>query len=85
MPPTDYKTSLWLPAAVPVVNVPDGGGVFPNVRRPDVVAGVSPYITGAGKRVFLNPAAFAMPAPGATGNLAPGAPHGPALSQFDLT
>ncbi len=73
-----------LPVTVPVVNVP-GGGAFRNVRRPDVVAGVSPFLTGAGKRAFLNPAAFSMPAPGAFGNLGRGALHGPGMSQFDLT
>lgn len=72
------------PVTVPVVNVP-GGGAFRNVRRPDVVAGVNPFITGADKRIFLNPAAFAMPGTGVIGNLGRGALHGPGLSQFDLT
>ena len=69
---------------VPVVNV-SGGGAFRNVRRPDVVAGVNPFLTTSDKRVFLNPAAFAMPAPGTFGNLGRGAIHGPGMSQFDLT
>jgi hypothetical protein len=72
------------PVTTPVVNVP-GGGAFRNVRRPDVVAGVDPFIQGADKRLFLNPAAFSMPAPGTFGNLGRGALHGPGLSQFDLT
>lgn len=71
------------PVTVPVINVP-GGGSFRNVRRPDVVAGVDPFITGADKRVYLNPAAFSMPAPGRIGNLGRNALHGPGLSQFDL-
>lgn len=71
------------PVTVPVINVP-GGGSFRNVRRPDVVAGVDPFITSAGKRVYLNPAAFSMPAPGRIGNLGRNALHGPGLSQFDL-
>ncbi len=68
----------------PVVNVP-GGGASRDVRRPDVVAGVSPFIKNADKTVFLNPAAFAIPAPGTFGNLGRGAIHGPGISQFDLT
>lgn len=72
------------PATVPVVNVP-GGGAFRNVRRPDVVAGVNPLITGGDKRVYLNPAAFSMPAPGRIGNLGRNALHGPGMTQFDLT
>ncbi len=71
------------PVTVPVINVP-GGGSFRNVRRPDVVAGVDPFITGSDKRVYLNPAAFSMPAPGRIGNLGRNALHGPGLSQFDL-
>jgi hypothetical protein len=71
------------PVTTAVVNVP-GGGAFRNVRRPDVVAGVNPYLKGGDKRFYLNPAAFAMPAPGTFGNLARGALHGPSLAQFDL-
>lgn len=67
-----------------IINTP-GGGASRNVRRPDVVAGVHPYITGADKRQYLNPAAFAIPAPGTFGNLARNALHGPGLSQLDLT
>ena len=37
------------------------------------------------KPSFLNPAAFAIPAPGRIGNLGRNALHGPSLSQFDLT
>lgn len=68
----------------PVVNVP-GGGAFRNVRRPDVVPGVNPFLTTADKRWILNPAAFAIPQPGTYGNLGRYALHGPSLSQFDLT
>ncbi|MBI3278681.1 MAG: TonB-dependent receptor [Acidobacteria bacterium] len=69
----------------PLVNNP-WGGAFRNNRRPDVVPGVSPYLSStADKRVFLNPAAFAIPAPGTFGNLGRWALHGPGLSQFDLT
>ncbi|HYZ83488.1 MAG TPA: carboxypeptidase regulatory-like domain-containing protein, partial [Bryobacteraceae bacterium] len=47
---------------IAVVNTP-GGGSSRNIRRPDVVPGVDPYIQSGGLR-FVNPAAFAMPQPG---------------------
>ena len=72
------------PVTTAIVNTP-GGGASRNVRRPDVVAGVNPYMTGADKRVYLNPAAFATPAPGTFGNLARNALSGPGMVQFDLT
>ncbi len=68
----------------PIVNNP-WGGAFRNNRRPDVVAGVSPFLKSADKRVFLNPGAFSIPAPGTFGNLGRWALHGPGLAQFDLT
>jgi hypothetical protein len=67
-----------------VVNVP-GGGASRNVRRADVVAGVNPFVTGADKRVYLNPAAFSIPQPGTFGNMGRNALAGPDLSQVDLT
>jgi hypothetical protein len=66
-----------------VINTP-GGGFSRNVRRPDVVAGVDPYVRD-GDRLFINPAAFAVPAPGTYGNLSRNALAGPSLKQFDLT
>ncbi|HEU0122417.1 MAG TPA: carboxypeptidase regulatory-like domain-containing protein [Bryobacteraceae bacterium] len=71
-------------ATVPVINVP-GGGNSRDVRFPDVVAGVNPFLESSDRRFVLNPAAFTTPAPGAFGNLGRGALHGPGLSQFDLT
>ncbi len=69
----------------PVVNNPYGGA-FRSNRRPSVVAGVSPFLSGSSdKRYFLNPAAFSVPAPGQFGNLGRWALHGPSLSQLDLT
>jgi carboxypeptidase family protein len=65
-----------------VVNTP-GGGNSRNVRRPDLVPGVNPFVESGGV-VFLNPAAFATPAPGTFGNLERGALHGPAFRQIDL-
>jgi hypothetical protein len=72
------------PAAgrVAVINTP-GGGNTRNVRRPDLVAGVDPFISNGGL-LYLNPAAFATPAPGTFGNLQRGSLHGPDFAQFDL-
>jgi hypothetical protein len=67
----------------PVVNVP-GGGQSRNVARPDLVPGVDPYLHNQGW-LYINPAAFAMPAPGTFGNLGRNALRGPGISQFDLT
>jgi hypothetical protein len=64
-----------------VVNGP-GGGSSRQTRRPNLVAGVSPYLNG--DRNFLNPAAFAIPAPGTFGDLPRNALKGRAFSQFDL-
>ena len=64
-----------------VVNVP-GGGASRNVRRPDLVPGVSPYLNN--DRNILNPAAFAIPVAGAFGNLGRNALRGPSFSQADL-
>ncbi|MDP9050795.1 MAG: hypothetical protein M3O31_08750, partial [Acidobacteriota bacterium] len=65
-----------------VNNVP-GGGNSRNIRRPDVLSGVSPYLN-SGKQ-FLNPAAFTTPAPGKFGNSRRNDYSGPNLSQLDLT
>ncbi len=72
------------PVTVPVVNVP-GGGNFRNFRRPDLIAGVDPFLTTADKRMMLNPAAFAIPVPGRIGNLGRNVLYGPSLTQADLT
>ncbi len=72
------------PVTVPVINVP-GGGNSRDVRFPDVIAGVDPFLHTSDRRIVLNPAAFSTPAPGKFGNLGRGALHGPGLSQFDLT
>jgi hypothetical protein len=67
----------------PVVNVP-GGGASRNVRRPDVVPGVDPYVRSGGL-VYVNPAAFTIPMPGTFGNLGRDALKGPVLAQLALT
>lgn len=61
------------------------GGAFRNNRRPDVVAGVDPFLRTTDGRYFLNPAAFSIPKPGTFGNLGRGALHGPGLRQVDFT
>ena len=66
---------------VAVVNTP-GGGATRNIRRPDLIAGVNPYLNN--DRNLINPAAFAAPAPGTFGNLPRNAFEGPIFRQFDL-
>jgi hypothetical protein len=64
-----------------VVNTP-GGGASRNVRRPDLVPGVDPFIQSGGL-LILNPAAFATPKPGTNGNLERNSLHGPNFWQVD--
>jgi hypothetical protein len=66
---------------VAVVNTP-GGGASRNVRRPDLIPGVSPYLSD--DRLILNPAAFATPAPGTFGNVPRNFLRGPGFRQFDI-
>jgi hypothetical protein len=65
-----------------IVNTP-GGGASRNTRRPDLVPGVNPFVEQDGL-LFLNPAAFATPAPGQFGNLERNSIHGPWFRQVDL-
>jgi hypothetical protein len=65
-----------------VANVP-GGGNSRNIRRPNVVPGVNPYLK-TGKQ-FLNPAAFTTPAAGTFGNARRNDYSGPNLAQLDMT
>ena len=65
-----------------VINTPNGGASR-NVRRPDLVPGVDPFIKADGL-LFLNPAAFATPKPGTYGNLERGSLHGPGFTQVDM-
>ncbi len=71
------------PGFIAVVNTP-GGNASRNTRRPDIVAGVNPYANG-NSLFFLNPEAFAIPAPGAYGNLGRNALFGPSFHQIDMT
>jgi hypothetical protein len=66
----------------PIINTL-GGGNSRNVRRPDVVAGVDPYLRNG--LSWLNPAAFSIPAPGNFGNSSRNSLAGPGLAQLDLT
>jgi hypothetical protein len=67
---------------VPVINLP-GGGQSRGTQRPDLVPGVNPYLVTA-SGFLLNPAAFAVPAPGKFGNLARNALRGQGFSQLDM-
>ncbi len=67
-----------------IVNTP-GGGASRNVRRPDIVPGVSHFLKNSDGLQFLNPAAFATPQPGTFGNYIRNSLHGPGIGQFDLT
>jgi hypothetical protein len=69
------------PGFIAVVNTP-AGGASRNVRRPDLVPGVNPYLTN--DRLILNPAAFATPQPGTFGNVPRNYLRGPNFRQFDL-
>jgi hypothetical protein len=65
-----------------VINTPGGGGSR-NIRRPDLIPGVDPFIQDGGL-LFLNPAAFAAPKPGVYGNLERNSLHGPNFRQVDF-
>ncbi|AFL87350.1 hypothetical protein Terro_1029 [Terriglobus roseus DSM 18391] len=65
-----------------VVNTP-GGGNSRNIRRPNRVEGVNPYLKNGIQ--YLNPAAFSTPAPGTYGNQRRNDLSGPNLAQIDMT
>lgn len=81
LPGTINATSPLPAGFTAVVNTP-GGGNSRNVRRPNLIPGVSPYLNN--DRNFLNPAAFSVPAPGTFGNLKRNALSGPIFRQVDL-
>ncbi len=66
-----------------LINTP-GGGSTRNVRRPDLIPGVDPYLHNSGLSI-INPAAFATPAPGTFGNLERNSIRGPSFNQVDMT
>jgi Carboxypeptidase regulatory-like domain/TonB dependent receptor len=74
-------TSALPPGFIGVVNTP-GGGASRNVRRPNLVPGVNPYLNN--DRSILNPAAFTTPAPGTFGDVPRNFLRGPNFTQFDL-
>jgi hypothetical protein len=69
------------PGFVAVVNTP-GGGASRNIRRPNLIAGVNPFLNE--DRSFINPAAFATPAPGTFGDFPRNELSGPNFRQVDL-
>lgn len=80
--PATINAASPLPAGfTAVINTP-GGGNSRNIRRPNLIPGVSPYLNN--DRNLLNPAAFSIPAPGQFGNLPRNALRGPNFRQFDL-
>ncbi|MDR1990663.1 MAG: TonB-dependent receptor [Acidobacteriaceae bacterium] len=62
-------------------DMPDGNTL--SAQRPDLVPGVPLYLDYATTGLWLNPAAFAVPAPGTWGNLPRNAVRGPGLFQVD--
>jgi hypothetical protein len=81
LPGTISASAPLPPGFVGVVNTPSGGASR-NVRRPDLIAGVSPYLNN--DRFILNPAAFTTPQPGTFGNVPRNFLRGPNFRQFDL-
>lgn len=79
--PTISGTQPLPPGFSAVANAP-GGGASRQTRRPNLLAGVDPYLNN--DRNFINPAAFAVPAAGTFGNLPRNALKGPEFKQFDL-
>ncbi|HEY6186866.1 MAG TPA: TonB-dependent receptor [Pyrinomonadaceae bacterium] len=69
------------PGFIAVVNTP-GGGASRNVRRPDFIPGVDPYLNN--DRSILNPAAFAAPRPGLFGDVPRNGLRGPNFKQVDF-
>ena len=66
---------------IAVVNTP-GGGNSRNIRRPNLIPGVNPFLNNGLN--FINPAAFAIPAPGTFGNFPRNQLSGPSFRQVDM-
>ena len=82
----DAAGVVWNNAAVgrtAVINTP-GGGSSRATRRPDLIPGAEPFINNGDGLLYLNPAAFATPAPGTFGNLERNSIHGPGTQQIDM-
>ncbi len=76
------STARPLPIGFTAVQNAPGGGSSRQTRRPNLIAGVSPYLNN--DRNFLNPAAFTAPAAGTFGNLPRNALKGQPFRQVDL-
>jgi Carboxypeptidase regulatory-like domain len=61
-----------------------GGGGAAGAYVPNLVPSVTPYVGGFADRLFLDPAAFSIPAPGTLGNVRRGQFKGPRVVQLDL-
>jgi hypothetical protein len=61
-----------------------GGGSSGSAFMPNQVPGENPYKGGFADRLFLNPGAFSIPAPGELGNVRRGQFFGPNFIQLDL-
>lgn len=67
-----------------IINTPGGASSSGAFFVPNLVAGVNPYLGGFADRLLLDPAAFAIPAPGQFGNLRRGQLRGRGAIQLDL-
>jgi hypothetical protein len=65
------------------LNTPRGGGST-SAFMPNLIPGENPYKAGFADRRFLDPTAFAIPAPGELGNVRRGQFFGPPSVQLDL-
>jgi hypothetical protein len=65
-----------------IINTP-GGGASGGTRVPNLIPGANPILRDGLQ--FLDPRAFAVPAPGEFGNLRRGQVRGPGSFQVDLT
>jgi hypothetical protein len=77
--PLDVVTNV-NPNYLGLASTPANGGY-----RPDLVSGVPIYLKGPDKTLYLNPAAFALPAPGTFGNLRRGFVRQPGLKNVDFS
>ncbi len=77
--PLDVFTNV-NPNYIGLASTPANGGY-----RPDLVSGQPIYLHGADHTLYLNPAAFALPAPGKFGNLKRGFVRQPGLTNVDFS
>lgn len=77
--PLDVVTNV-NPNYIGLAGTPANGGF-----RPNLVPGVPIYLHGPDKTIYLNPAAFTLPAPGQFGNLKRGFVRQPGLTNVDFS